>query len=295
MDHDQPLYEILQRPELDRPPLVLAPDGWIDAGLAGSAAVSALLKAVPTEVVATFDADELIDYRARRPLSVMEDGVYQELSWPKIELQWGRAGDGQHLLVLVGPEPDSRWKAFAGAVAELAAMFGVRMLVGLGGFPAPVPHTRTPALVASASSDELARSVGIVPGRLQVPAGVLAALADRLRADGTPSVGLWARVPHYAAGMPYPRASLQLLQGLARLTGLRVEASELEEQAEETRRRLDELATNSSQHRTLVRQLESQFDSEAAQEQEMGAGWTNLPSGDELAAELERFLRDETP
>jgi hypothetical protein len=295
MDDDQRLYEVHQRPELDRPALVLAPEGWIDAGLAGAGAMAALLKSIPTELVATFDSDEFIDYRARRPTSIMEDGVYQELTWPTIELRSGRDEDGQDVLVLVGPEPDSRWQAFSGAVAELAGMFGARLLVGMAGFPAPVPHTRTAPLAASASSMELATSIGVVPGTLQVPAGILAALGEKMGVMGVPTIGLWARVPHYAAGLPYPDGSLQILDGLSRVTGLRVDSPDLREAAGETRRRLDDLASNSAQHRTLVRQLESQFDAEAENQSALAAGWANLPSGDELAAELEKFLRDESP
>ena len=293
MDQDHPLYEVHQRPELDQPALVIAPDGWIDAGLAGGGAMAALLKGVDTELVATFDSEEFIDYRARRPMSVMEDGVYQDLTWPRIELRAGRDDDGHDVLVLVGPEPDSRWKAFTGAVTELAGMFGARLLVGMAGFPAPVPHTRTAPLAASASSAELALSVGVVPGTLQVPAGILAALGERLGAEGVPTIGLWARVPHYAAGMPYPDASIQLLDGLARVTGVKVDAPDLREAAGETHRRLDELASNSAQHRTLIRQLEAQFDAEVDNQSAVAAGWANLPSGDELAAELEKFLRDQ--
>ncbi|HVF14733.1 MAG TPA: PAC2 family protein, partial [Acidimicrobiales bacterium] len=176
MNPENRLYEVHQRPELDQPALVLAPDGWIDAGLAGAGAMAALLKGTGTELVASFDTDEFIDYRARRPMSIMEDGVYQDLTWPKIEMRAGHDDEGHDVLVLVGPEPDSRWKAFTGAVAELAGMFGVRLLVGMAGFPAPVPHTRTAPLAASASSTELALSIGVVPGILQVPAGILAAL-----------------------------------------------------------------------------------------------------------------------
>jgi predicted ATP-grasp superfamily ATP-dependent carboligase len=295
MDHDQGLYEVHQRPPLDAPVLVIAPDGWIDAGLAGGGAMAALLEDVPTEVVATFDSDEFIDYRARRPMSVMEDGVYHDLTWPRIELRSGHDADGHDLLVLVGPEPDSRWRAFTGAVAELSGMFGVRLLVGMAGFPAPVPHTRTAPLAASASSTELATSIGVVPGTLQVPAGILAALGERLGMEGVPTIGLWARVPHYAAGLPYPDASVQLLDGLARVTGVRVDASDLREAAGDTHRRLDELASNSAQHRALIRQLESQFDAEAENQSALAAGWANLPTGDELAAELEKYLRDESP
>ena len=295
MAQDPQPYQLHSRPELDHPALLLAPDGWIDAGLAGAGAMAALVKDIDTDLVATFDSDEFIDYRARRPLSLMEDGVYQDLTWPRIELRSGRDDYGHDVLVLVGPEPDNRWHAFAEAVGELAEMFGVRLLVGMAGFPAPVPHTRMSPLAASASTSELANSIGVVSGTLQVPAGILAALGERLGRDDVPTIGLWARVPHYAAGLPYPEASRRLLEGLTRVTGIVVDAPELREAAEETHRRLEDLASNSAQHRTLIKQLETQFDAEVENQSAIAAGWANLPSGDELAAELEKFLRDQGP
>jgi predicted ATP-grasp superfamily ATP-dependent carboligase len=186
-------------------------------------------------------------------------------------------------------------------VAGLAEEFGVRLLVGLGAFPAGVPHTRTTRLAATASTAELATQVGVVSGTVQVPAGVLAAIERRLSPSGVPSVAIWARVPHYAAAMPYPPASVQLLEGLAAVAGIRVEVPELVEAAQATREHLDELTANSVQHMALVRQLEAQVDSEDAagavpgegQAEATAAGWGQLPTGDELAAEVERFLRDD--
>jgi len=286
----QGLYELHSRPDLDQPVLVMAPEGWIDAGLGGAAAVAHLLSTIDTDVVATFDTDDLLDHRARRPTSHIVDGVYDDLRWPAIELHAGNDGHGHDVLVLSGPEPDHRWRAFAGAVAELGAMFGVRMVVGLGAFPAPVPHTRTAPLASSATTAELAHRVGIVPGRVEVPAGVLAAVAARFAETGVPAIGLWARVPHYAASMPYPEASVLLLDGLGDLTGIVIDAGPLREAAEATRRQLDELTANSPQHTALVRQLEAQADAEA---ESPTPGWGELPTGDELAAELEKFLRGE--
>lgn len=284
------LYELHSRPELDHPVLVMAPEGWIDAGLGGATALASLLSTTTTEVIATFDADDLLDHRARRPMSHILDGVYADLVWPSIELRAGDDGDGHDVLILSGPEPDHRWRAFAGAVAELAGAFGVRMLVGLGAFPAPIPHTRTATLAASATNAELAHRVGIVPGRVEVPAGVLSAVAARFAEIDIPAIGLWARVPHYAAGMPYPEASVLLLEGLAGLAGIVVDVTELREAAEATRRQLDELTANSPQHTALVHQLEAQADAEA---ENAFSGWGQLPTGDELAAELEKFLRGE--
>lgn len=287
------LYVLHARPELDGPVLIMAPEGWIDAGLGGASALGTLLSSIDTEVVATFDIDELLDHRARRPMARIVDGVYDDLSWPEIELRSGHDREGRAVLILVGPEPDHRWRAFADAVAELAGLLGVRLLVGLGAFPAPVPHSRPGRLAATATTAELANRVGVVGGTLEVPAGVLVAIERRFAEAGIPAIGLWARVPHYAAAMPYPEASALLLEGLAEVSGIAVDVSSLREAADATRTRLDELTARSAEHTAMLRQLESRVDAEAS---DLAAGnWGNdLPSGDELAAELERFLRDET-
>lgn len=291
---DRGLYRVFSHPELTGPVLVMAPDGWIDAGLGGNAAVAALLSAMTTELVAAFDTDELIDLRARRPVSRIVDGVYQSLSWPTIELRSGQDADGHDVLVLTGPEPDMRWRAFSDALAEIASELGVRLLVGLGAFPAPVPHTRTAPLAATASSAELANRIGVVSGVVDVPSGVMAAVERRFLKAGIPAIGIWARVPHYVAGMPYPEASKMLLDGLAEVAGIVVDTTSLVEAAEATRSRLDELTANSVQHTALVSQLEAQFDEDAeGQALASAAGWGDLPSGDELAEEFERYLRDE--
>lgn len=294
MNERSGLYELHERPTLDHPVLVLAPEGWIDAGLGGGGALATLQAAIPTALVASFDTDELLDYRARRPVSVIIDGVYEDLGWHAIELRAGKDENGQDVLVLAGPEPDRRWKAFAEAIGDLAQMFGVRMMVGLGAFPAPVPHTRTPTIVASATTSDLANSVGVIAGRIQAPSGVLAAIERRFATIGIPAIGLWARVPHYAATMPYPEASVLLLEGLAKVAGVQVDTTALRESADEVRRKLDELTANSTQHTSLVRQLEGQYDAQVnLDDVALAGGWGNLPTGDELAAELEKYLRDE--
>jgi hypothetical protein len=282
------LYVLHERPELERPVLVMAPEGWIDAGLGGGAALGTLLTAIKTTVVANFDIDELLDHRARRPTARITDGVYEDLSWPEIELRAGHDAAGNAVLVLVGPEPDHQWRAYAAAVAEVADLFAVRMLVGLGAFPAPVPHTRPATLAATATDADLANRIGVVSGTLEVPAGVLVAIERRFAEVGIPAVGLWARVPHYAAAMPYPAASLLLLEGLTTVAGIVVDTTPLREAADATRERLDELVANSAEHSALVRQLEARTDAEAEPSPQ---GWGDLPSGDELAAEVERFLQ----
>ena len=283
-----------ERPAVDAPVLVMAPDGWIDAGLGGGGAMAALLEAMDTELVATFDNDELLDHRARRPVARIVDGVYEDVLWPEIELRAGKDPGGRDVLVLVGPEPDHSWRRYAEAIGELSQRLGVRLLVGMGAFPAPVPHTRPSKLVATATSAELAARVGVVKGSLDVPAGIVVAVQRRFADIGLPAIALWARVPHYASGMPYPEASALLLEGLGEVAGISVDTAELRAAAAEAKARLDELTENSAEHRALVRQLEAQVDAEAEGDGS-GAltGWGDIPSADELGAEVERFLRDQ--
>ena len=290
------LYELRpDHPALTSPVLVMAPDGWIDAGLGGAGAMAALLASMQTDVVATFDIDTLLDLRARRPVARIVDGVLQDVTWPEIELRAGKDGAGHDVLVLAGPEPDNAWHAYAAAVAELAAQLEVRLVVGMGAFPAPVPHSRPAKLVATATTPDLAARVGVVRGSLNVPAGIVLALQRHFGDVGLPAVALWARVPHYAANRPYPEASLVLLEGLAQVADIAVDAAELRAAAQATRAYLDELTANSAEHEALVRQLEAQADAEeAGASSDEAAAWPGaLPNADELVAEVERFLRDQ--
>jgi len=205
-------------------------------------------------------------------------------------LQHARPGDRRDVLVLSGPEPDLRWREFVAGVVGLARELGVTLVVGLGAFPAPVPHTRPVRLAATATTPELAAQVGFIPGGIDVPAGIHAALERGFADAGLPCVGIWARVPHYVAAMPYPAASAALLDKLAQLAGIPIDSDALHRAADVTRRRVDELIANSEEHGEMVRQLEGQHDAEVGSS---GLGGGPLPSGDELAVELERFLRNE--
>jgi proteasome assembly chaperone (PAC2) family protein len=256
--------------------------------------MAALLTGIETEVVATFDIDVLLDLRARRPVARIVDGVYQELMWPDIELRAGQDSAGHDVLLLVGPEPDNAWHAYAEALAELARLLEVRLLVGMGAFPAPVPHTRPAKLVATATTAEMAEQIGVVKGNLNVPAGIVLAVQRHFGDVGLPAIALWSRVPHYAAGRPYPEASLVLVEGLARVADITVDTSELRTAAETTRAYLEELTANSAEHQALVRQLEAQVDAEQAEGSDAAPDWGGpVPDADELVAEVERFLRDQ--
>ena len=283
------LYERRADVTVDAPVLIVAMEGWIDAGLGAGAALASVLSQVDTEVVAAFDGDALIDQRARRPVLRIVNGVNEGLTWPEIQLRAGHDGAGNGVALLVGPEPDVRWRSFTADVMTLAQELGVRMMLGLGAFPSPVPHTRPTRLVATATDQALAARVGFMPGGIEVPAGIEAALEVACKDAGIPAIGLWARVPHYAAAMPYPAAAAALIDGLVDIGGLTLSAADLREAATRTAEQIDELISNSDEHRSMVTQLESQVD--ATENEQTDIDQSSLPTGDEIAAELERFLR----
>lgn len=288
------LLEMHDNPELVSPVMVVALEGWIDAGLAAANAMSTLLATTSPAPVATFDADRVIDHRARRPIMHLVNGLITGLGWPSTELQSGTDASGNDLLLLSGAEPDFEWANFTEAVLELAEDFECRMMVYLGAYPAPVPHTRGVNLAVTTSSVELSDQLGgYVRGTLDVPAGIQAGLDMEANRIGIPTLGLWAQVPHYVSSMPYPGASLALLEGLQDVAGLQLDTGQLTTDSAANRDRLDALVAGNPEHMAMVRQLEEVSDSglggPEAEAPTLGLG--DLPSGDELAAELQEFLR----
>ncbi|HEV3281481.1 MAG TPA: PAC2 family protein [Acidimicrobiales bacterium] len=278
---------------LDRPLLVVALEGWVDAGMGASAAIAQLLTSSPAVPVVSFDTEALIDQRARRPIARLEDGVTTELTWPTLQVMAGKDRVGADILYLTGPEPDFRWPTFVDSVVGLVRDLDVRTVVGLGAFPAPTPHTRPVRLASTVppQSRELAGRVGTVRGTLEVPAGVQAALEVSLGNAGVPVIGLWARVPHYVSAMPYPEASAALVEGLCAVSGAVFDYSSLREAGEASRRQVDELIAANPEHHEMVRRLELALDSE--EEPSSMEIDDDVPTGDEIAAELEQFLRGE--
>ena len=285
------LYERHSQQRFTRPVLVVALEGWVDAGLGADGAISALLSSGPTELVATFDGETLLDQRARRPVAHISDGINEGLTWPVIQLRAGTDRAGADICYLVGPEPDFRWSSFVSAVLALARELDVRMTVGLGAFPAPAPHTRPVRLAATApaASADLVARVGVVQGEIDVPSGVWGALEIALGDADMPTVGLWARVPHYVSGMSFPSASAALLDGLSSVADLALDSTELHTAADSSLRQVDELIAKSSEHTSMVRQLERSVDAAEGTPLDVGT----IPTGEELADELERYLRGE--
>lgn len=271
-------------PDVRDPVLLVNLDGWIDAGFAAGAAMAHLQSHIDTTVVATFDTEALVDYRARRPVMHLVEGVNKGFSWPTIELRHGRDLDGRDVLVLAGAEPDVLWHAFADEVVGMAVGLGVKMTIGFGAYPAPVPHTRPSRLATSAATPALADASSSAQGEIDVPAGLQAVIESQCAAAGIPSVGLWAQVPHYVNGMAIPAASIALLEGVERLSGIRVDLDPLREADVALRARLNELVQDNPEHQHMLQQLEAQYDEEQTTR-------TELPSGQELASEIEHWLR----
>ncbi|HEY8081553.1 MAG TPA: PAC2 family protein [Acidimicrobiales bacterium] len=282
---------LIDEPTLTDPVLIVAFEGWIDAGFGAATAISTLLEITDSQMIATFDGEYFLDQRARRPMARIVDGVTVALQWPEIQLRHGTDGDGADVLLLVGPEPDFHWVEFSDLVVALAEQFDVRLVVGLGAFPAPAPHTRPVRLAATvpSASQHLLAKVGLVAGELEVPAGIISALELAFADAGIDAITLWARVPHYVATLPYPQASVALVDGVASIAGLTLEASALRKSADEARSRVDDLVSSNPEHSSMVAELESTID-----EAEGNALDTNvIPSGDDLARDIERFLRGE--
>ncbi|MEI8240050.1 MAG: PAC2 family protein [Actinomycetota bacterium] len=278
-------------PTLDRPVLVVMLTGWVDASGAGAAAVAAVNAACNTELLATFDGDAFIDYRARRPTMELREGVNSRLEWGDIQLRVGADPKGTAVLTLVGPEPDSQWRRFAASVAELATQLGVYQTISLGAYPFATPHSRTSRISITSPSADVVASLPFIKSTLDVPAGMSSVLEHAFTEAGIASVGLWVQVPHYVSAMSYPGASVALLDAMRSVTGVDIPVGSLARDADIQRSRIDQLVDANDDHGAMVRQLEAAYD--LAGDDESAMGGAPLPSGDEIAAEFERFLREQ--
>ena len=286
-----------QLPPLKEPSLVVMLNGWIDASGAAAAARETLVEATDSEILITFDSDTFIDYRARRPVMELRAGVNTRVNWVTPELRVGRDREGTDVLLLVGPEPDSNWKFFATTVAELASQLGVRRMVGLGAYPYAAPHTRPVGVSITTPDANVADRLSLAKNTVDVPAGVESVLEHALFDRGTEVIGLWAQVPHYIASMAYPAASAALLTQLCDISGLKVDVSPLRREATIQRERLDQLIVNNEEHLAMLHQMEAMYDSQNGAVSNSGEAPLTpgeLPSMEELAAEVEQFLRDQT-
>lgn len=285
-------YEwLVDEPMLHEPVLVVALSGWIDASGAAAAAAATLSSECETSPILRFDDDTFVDYRARRPVMELRDGINTDMIWSTIELRAGRSSSGRDVLVLSGPEPDMAWHRFARAMCDIAVELGVTKMVAFGAYPFAAPHTRSPQLSCSSPSSDVLASVTFARSSVDVPAGMAAVLEHALHARKIPTLGIWVQVPHYVAAMPYPAASVALLDGLREATGIEVAAADLRSQVGPQRQRIDASIEGNVDHMAMLHQLEELHD--AATEGTTAGPTIEMRSGDELADEIQAFFRDQ--
>lgn len=266
---------------------MLSLDGWTDAGRGGSLAVETLRTEWSEQLVGSFDVDRLYDYRDRRPLLEIDRGILGHAAWPSLELVRLDPPDGDPVLLVTGWEPDFRWMSICSDLAALVEELDLTGYVGLGAVPGPVPHTRPTRIITTATDPTLFERFGRPHEEVVVPASLQVIIEKTLGDAGVTTLGMWARVPHYVAG-EYPDAAVALLGRLASYLEVDIDTADLVEEAKEHRERLDEAAAGSPEVQAHIHALEEAYDEDLSESTFQGP----LPTGDQIAAELERFLRD---
>jgi len=297
--HD--LLEVFETSDLtpgERPVLVHALRGFVDAGSASSLAISTILAELESEPVARFDADQLVDYRDRRPRMTFRTDRFDAVVMPEILVHAVRDAAGTPFLVLSGPEPDLQWERFAAAVRLLAERFDVRLAVGLHGIPWAAPHTRPVGLTPHATDRSLIAGRPRWIGEVEVPGHMGALLEQRFGQAGLPAVGFTAHVPHYLAQAEFPPAAIALLEALGETADLELPTGQLQEAGRDVLAEVDRQVAADEDTRSAVTAMEHTYDAVLAGRALEGPGLLSpslpadeMPDGDELAADLEAYLR----
>ncbi len=276
-------------PRLRSPILVCSFAGWNDAAGAATTALTAVGDALDTELIAQIDPEEFFDFQANRPTIRLTEDETREIDWPGNVLYAARARRAEHDLVLLsGTEPNLRWRTFSEGIAGAAESLGIQMVVTLGALIADVAHSLPVPITGLASDEELAQRLSLTRSNYEGPTGIVGVLHDACRRRGIPSASLWAAVPHYVAAVPNPKAALALLRRLEGLVGVAVEASGLEEEADTYDSQVSRAVAANPEIEELVQRLEE----EQADRIELE---DDLPSGEALARDFERFLRQHGP
>ena len=273
------------RPELTRPILVAAFRGWNDGAQAASLAAGYLAKTWGAERFAEVDPENFFDFQATRPHVSLEEGLTRRIDWPETVFYHARpAGLDRDVVLLLGIEPNLRWRTFTELVVGLARDLGTELLITLGALLADVPHTRSAPVTGSATDEELVERLGLSASRYEGPTGIVGVIHDACGKAGIQSASLWAAVPHYVSLTPSPRGALALCERLGAVLGIEIEADELEEAARNYEEQVSEAVASDEETAAYVDELERRSD--------QLDDATELPSGDALAAELTRFLRE---
>ncbi len=285
----QPLQWEYRPDGLRAPALVCGFKGWNDAADAASTAITFVGGALEARRFATIDPEEFYDFQATRPRITLVDGDTREMVWPAVELFEARVPRApRDLILLAGSEPSFRWRTFTKLIVELAEAIGTQLVVTLGSLLADVPHTRPVAVTGLASDRALVSRLGLAPSSYEGPTGIVGVLHAACQRAGLPSASLWAAVPHYIAATPNPKAALALVRKLEGLVGVAVDASDLETAAGDYERQVNLAVQSDPDVQAFVERLEQA--SSEAEDGEPGP----LPSGETIARDLQRFLRQRT-
>jgi proteasome assembly chaperone (PAC2) family protein len=282
----QPLQWEYRPDGLRAPALVCAFKGWNDAADAASTALTFVGSALEARRFATIDPEEFYDFQAARPRIKLVDGQAREIVWPEVELYEARVPRApRDLILLAGTEPSFRWRTFSKQIVELAEALGVQLVVTLGALLADVPHTRPVSVTGLASDPSLVSRLGLNSSSYEGPTGIVGILHAACQGAGLPSASLWATVPHYIAAAPNPKAALALVRKLEGLVGVAVDGSELESAAADYERQVNIAVQSDPDVQAFVERLEQAADPEP------GVEPGPLPSGETIARDLQRFLR----
>lgn len=272
------------RPPLRRPILITAFEGWSDAGDAATSAVEYLADQWDATAVASVDAEEFFDFTATRPRVELDEHGQRQIIWPPNDLTAASVPGVEHdILLLLGTEPQLRWRTFCHQVLGIAEALDVGLVITLGALLAEVPHTRPTSVMGSSTDPELAEQYGLRPSRYQGPTGITGVLHSACHDVGVPSASIWAAVPSYVPGAPSPKATLALVQRIAALLDVTVDTADLHLATASYEHQLDELVKEDEETLAYVAQIEERYDNED----------DDFPTGVSLAEEVERFLRDQ--
>jgi proteasome assembly chaperone (PAC2) family protein len=289
----QPLQWEYRPDGLRAPAVVCAFKGWNDAADAASSAITFVGSALTARRFATIDPEEFYDFQATRPRIKLTEGRAREIEWPAVELYEARVPRApRDLILLSGTEPSFRWRTFSTVIVELVEALSAQLVVTLGALLADVPHTRPIAVTGLASDASLIARLGLTSSSYEGPTGIVGILHAACQQAGLPSASLWAAVPHYIAATPNPKAALALVRKLEGLVGVAVDASELEVASADYERQVNLAVQSDPDVQAFVEQLEQAVSSDA------GDDPGSLPSGETIARDLQRFLRqrgDEPP
>jgi predicted ATP-grasp superfamily ATP-dependent carboligase len=275
---------ITERPALNEPILVAAFRGWNDGGQGASLAAGYLARLWQAEQIADVDPEGFFDFQATRPHVKLVDGLTRQIDWPETTFYRARVeGLDRDVVLLLGIEPNLRWRAFCELISGFSEELGVQLVVTLGSLLADIPHTRPSPVTGSASDPELVERLGLQASRYEGPTGIVGALHDACKQRGLPSASLWAAVPHYVSLTPSPRAALALCERLASMLDVDIDVDELRTAADGYAEQVSQAVAADAETQAYVEDLERRAD-ELEEE--------DLPSGEALAAELTRFLRE---